>query len=514
MGRKRRSKGVPGKRAKGEGGAKGKGRRKIKGRRARRTAREEEKIVFFVPVEKPEVAGEAKEAEVKGAGGAGEEKEPPAQGGAKAQEGGAEAQAEEAGKEVQEEEGTGEGVQAGEEKAEEAEEPSQVPEEPEEVVGVGYSPPGGGREPEPTSQERWVELRLPRGTSVRSLNLLGLWNTLYRLGETFDFVVGAYQSDRWKDRSSLRFFVGSTPEVVEHLKAVARSLGLRILDCSPPQLGEGLDLQMADYFGYLIAPPEKGPRPEDEEARVVRYSEELLSALSHGGAVWVRGRAEPRATVVIRRRGAAPPGDGWLKDLGRGMSGILPSIDGKRGEEIRRREMEQKRQAVEERKAFASLRTSEPLMVVGMRIMGTPEEISRIAAALPSPTRPGESSLQEYGRSSDPLPVPTLGGWGPALRKPAILLSFFLPFLLLSRAMGVFPFSLRIPGAAGMAVWILLPFLCALWVWARWKVWKPIVLSTRELATLFSFPVHPERFSLEFAEAPPGEEFLMGVGGP
>jgi hypothetical protein len=488
-----------GKKAKGKAKGKGRGKAGKKGRKKGKKGKTKsapqtvtflpKEVVLPTPEEAGERPGEAGPEEARGK--PGEEGGRPRKRREKAGEKGGEREGKE---------GKGPGEEPEEEPEEEEEESG---EEAEKGGALGYAPETGKEEePKGAPREEWVELKIHRGAGVGSMNLLGIWNALYRSGEVFDFVVGSYSSE---GTAAVRYFVGSSPEVINHLKVVAKSLGIWALDCSPPELGGGLDLQMADYFGYLIAPPERSPRPEDEEARVVRYSEELLSALSQGGAVWVRGRAEPRAATVIRRRGAAPPGDGWIKDLGRGMSGVLPSIDGKRGEEIRRREIEQKRQALEERKAFASLRASEPLMVVGMRILGTPEEVSRIAATLPAPTKPVESSLQEYGSSSDPLPIPALGGWKSTLRKPALLLSFLLPFLLLSGAMKAFPFALRVPGIVGMAIWILLPFLCTLWVWAKWRVWKPIVCSTRELATLFSFPVHFERFPLEFAETPPEE---------
>jgi len=169
---------------------------------------------------------------------------------------------------------------------------------------------------------------------------------------------------------------------------------------------------------------------------------------------------------------------------------------------LRRREMERKRLIAEERRAFASQRASEPLVVLRMRILGEPEDIARIAGALPIPTKPGETFLKEYGVSGEPLPLPSSAGLKRSLRKPVILLSFFLPFLLLSRAMEVFPFSLRVPETTGLIPWLLPPFFIALAVWAKWRVWRPIVCSVRELATLFSFPLHLERYPLEFAEAP------------
>jgi hypothetical protein len=373
-------------------------------------------------------------------------------------------------------------------------------------------PPGGWEE------RKWVELSIPSSAKLGQRNLEPLWEAVYRTGETFDLVVVNAPSSIWKEKRTVRYFLGSTPQALEPVKTVANSIGVWALDCNPPVLdGVSLEFQFKDFFAYyLISPPEReqlmfrGGPPMREEV----LPESLVSALSQGGWVWVRLRADPKAAGKIRMWGASSKGGGWLTDLGRGAD-ILPKIDGAVGKEIKRKEEERRRREKEERMNWAAVRASEPLFAVRMMVGGTPEDCRRITAALPAPLKLGENSLtlfRTYGPGEvKRLAEPRSGTRRDALRPLAKWLSLFGPFLLLTRAFGIFPWSWSSPPTLPFAVSILVSALLFSFVSAFWRVWKPIVCSVREVASVFSFPIHLERCPLEFAPYPVEAEKFVPI---
>jgi len=365
---------------------------------------------------------------------------------------------------------------------------------------------------------KWVELSVHSVAKLGQRNLEPLWEAVYRTGETFDLVIMNAPSSIWKEKRTVRYFLGSTPQALESIRTVANSIGVWALDCNPPVLdGVSLELQFKDFFAYyLISPPEReqlmfrGGPPMREEV----LPESLVSALSQGGWVWVRLRADPKAARKIRMWGASSKGGGWLTDLGRGAD-ILPRIDGAIEKEVRRREEEKRRREKEERMNWATVRASEPLLAVRMMVGGTPEDCSRIVAALPAPLKLGENSLTPFRtyRQGEVkrLAEPKSGTWKDSVRPLAKWLSLFGPFLLLTKAFGIFPWSWSSPPTLPFAASILASALLFSFVSAFWRVWKPIVCSVREVASVFSFPIHLERCPLEFAPYPVEAEKFVPI---
>jgi hypothetical protein len=372
--------------------------------------------------------------------------------------------------------------------------------------------------PEGWEGMRWVELSVHSAAKLGQRNLEPLWEAVYRTGETFDLVIINAPSNIWKERRTVRYFLGSTPQAIESVKTVANSIGVWALDCNPPVLdGVSLEFQFKDFFAYyLISPPEreqlmfKGGPPMREEV----LPESLVLALSQGGWVWVRLRADPKAAGRIRMWGASSKGGGWFTDLGRGAD-ILPRIDGAVEKEIKRREEERRRREKEERMNWAAMRASEPLFAVRMMIGGTPEDCRRIAAALPAPLKLGENSLAPFRtyRQGEVkrLPEPKSGTWKDTVRPLARWFSLLGPFLLLTRVFGIFPWSWSPPPTVPFALSILASALLFSFVSAFWRVWKPIVCSVREVASVFSFPIHLERAPLEFAPYPVEAEKFVPI---
>ncbi|MEM2618714.1 MAG: hypothetical protein QW356_04435, partial [Candidatus Hadarchaeales archaeon] len=208
----------------------------------------------------------------------------------------------------------------------------------------------------------WMEL-IPSQEQLPPRVLQQVFQTMYGSGQEFEIILTQMQSRRWPERRTVRYFVGGPPQAMKLVELAANASGFWMFESSPPKLeGREVELEFSDFYVFplfLQEPtiPGRGPAPASREEFV---PEMLFSALSEGGTLRVRVKASREAPSRIRRW--AVSGGGGEKDLVRGMTGIVPKVNG--SEELKRREREKREAEMAEKRRFATQRASEPLMYV------------------------------------------------------------------------------------------------------------------------------------------------------
>lgn len=373
-------------------------------------------------------------------------------------------------------------------------------------VPPAAAPPSPGQiEPVQPAIEEWVEIKPYATQELEPMNLAPFMNYVYGTGEPFEFLIMNAPSPRVEGRRSVRYFVRCpSPDHARVTSDMLQGLGFFTCRETPPPIEGDIEaeLQFASHFAASALPVDPFASRSGRGETPPSAAEILVGALTSGGALKIAVKSDPKARFEVYKWAQKRAGGtgGLMKGGQDAVFGVLQEAAVQRDiKDVRQAEFWTKRQRGREdenakrRTDMASQRMGQNLLACDARAYGTPQQVDSITSAIPFPS----NSLRVFRTRpislSKPL-KPSRSWLLNSLRKLA--LGGVAGSLALAWWARIFN-PLRL-GTVDIAL-ISLALAAGIGILVFWRIKRSVVLSTRELATLFSLPVNVGRLPLEHA---------------
>ena len=349
-----------------------------------------------------------------------------------------------------------------------------------------------------------------------------LLDSVYGTGMPFRFVIMNCESTSIKGRMVLNYLIEApTATLAERFGHILRGHGYHTELVDPPAVGydTAADLQMSGHYTLPIIPLESDQEP-------TLASDTIAGVLSGGGALEVVVQADPKARFGMTKyiRDHALPGGGIMSEMLRAGTGILEEgMVNRNPKEISRtawfsERTQQRKEELRGKTQYYGPRLRQNHFACAITTYGNRGQPELIASTLPSfqnslmvhrirSPRGAKGTETRGGCSIPPVPANPKRRWyAQPLRKLAISIPMLamLGSLAAGTLIGRDPLAFRTVDIAQLVFFLGAAFA----VWAFWRVKRPIVLTTRELAYIVSPPVNIMRHPIELAPPEPEIEVL------
>lgn len=371
----------------------------------------------------------------------------------------------------------------------------------------GPAPTGQQKEKPQGPAAKWYEFRIS-SVSLKSqfqerkqeekYLLEDIFRRMYDTGRVYDYVIALKQSAKTPEILTVRYFLRTDEDEAPAMRMLSRSYGMDLVPAEPPDVGPAVAELEFDHPTMLYGIIPRGTTAYSKTSELI-----TRTIQSDGGGIWIRLMNDSRVGrgIVAETRPKKTIADHIFEF-------IAPVKDDEaKKSKILEEETKRRKATVDERLADGA--------IPACRIWAFGSE-TQVRALLNNIPR-GANAVRLFKWTSS---SPTVDEEPPSVPARARLKRS-----ILSAALFLAPIAMVISGMLNVfatVTWAVFGLFWAFAIIARlgWKIRNPIALSVRELATVFSPPPEPERFSLEFTEFPleekvlpdEDERFVKGVG--